>query len=148
MSNPRRTLPSAGFTLIELMITVAIVGILAAIAIPAYNAYVQRANRTDATRTMLQDAQALQRCYSQYFTYQPAAPNTCPVTAGTTSSPDGYYKLVVAIPSATQYTITATPQSSPQTSDSQCQQFVLSSSGQETAQDSSGNPNSATCWGQ
>ena len=77
-----------GFTLVELMITVGIVAILAAIAIPSYSAYVMRSNRTDATRTMVADAQALERCYSQTFTYLgcaplPAAPATtvAPVTA-------------------------------------------------------------------
>src|SRR5690348_3391216 len=113
MKHLSRSRSFAGFTLIELMITVAIVGILAAIAIPAYTAYIRRADRTDATRTMLQDAQSLQRCYSQNFTYTPTAPNTCPVVAGTTDSPAGYYSIVVTIPSATQYTITATPQKSP-----------------------------------
>jgi type IV pilus assembly protein PilE len=46
----------AGFTLIELVIAMLIVGILTAIAIPSYNAYIKRANRTDATRTMTIDA--------------------------------------------------------------------------------------------
>ena len=139
---------SAGFSLIELMITVAIVGILAAIAIPAYTSYIRRAHRTDATQTLLQDAQALQRCYSQNFTYAPTAPNTCPVVAGTVSSTGGYYSISVTIPSATQYAITATPQKSPQTSDSACASFTLLSSGQQSAQDSGGTDTTATCWGQ
>lgn len=140
--------PPAGFTLVELMITVGIVGILAAIAIPAYNAYVRQANRTDATRTMLQDAQALQRCYSQYFTYLPTAPATCPIVAGTTNSPAGYYSITVAIPTATTYTITATPQNPPQTNDTSCTTFTLQSSGQETAQNSAAADSTSTCWGQ
>lgn len=140
--------PPAGFTLVELIITVAIVGILAAIAIPAYTAYIRKANRTDATRTLLQDAQSLQRCYSQNFTYTPTAPATCPVAAGTTTSPGGYYSIAVAFQSTTTYTITATPLKSPQTGDSYCTQFVLNSSGQQTAQNSGGTDSSAYCWGQ
>ena len=137
----------AGFTLIELVITVAIVGILAAIAIPAYTAYIRRADRTDATRTLVQDAQSLQRCYSQNFTYTPTAPATCPVTAGTTTSPSGYYSINATI-AGTTYTLTATPRSSPQTGDSQCVSFTLLSSGQQSALSSTGTDTSSICWGQ
>lgn len=137
----------AGFTLIELVITVAIVGILAAIAIPAYTAYIRRADRTDATRTLVQDAQALQRCYSQNFTYTPTAPATCPVASGTVNSPSGYYSINAAITSTT-YTLTATPRSSPQTGDSQCASFTLLSSGQQSALSSAGVNTSSICWGQ
>jgi type IV pilus assembly protein PilE len=134
-----------GFSLIELVTAMAIVGILAAIAIPAYSSYVRQTNRTDATRTMLQDAQALQRCYSQNFTYTPTTP--CSTVAGTTTSPGGYYSIVVAVPTASTYTITATAAARPQTSDTQCKTFVLSSTGQQTAQNSSGADNTQTCWG-
>jgi type IV pilus assembly protein PilE len=129
----------------ELMVAMAIVGILAAIAIPSYNSYVRRTNRTDATRTMLQYSQALQRCYSQNFTYTPTTP--CSVTAGTTTSAGGYYSIQVTIPSSTTYTIKATPAGKPQTSDTQCQTFTVSSSGQQTATSSSGSDSTQACWG-
>jgi type IV pilus assembly protein PilE len=53
-----------GFTLIELMITVAIIGILAAIALPSYTSYVKRAKRADARTQLMQAVQYMQRFYS------------------------------------------------------------------------------------
>jgi len=139
----RHTRLAPGFTLVELIITVAIVGILAAIAIPAYTAYIRQTDRTDATRTLVQDAQSLQRCYSQNFTYTA----TCPVVSGTTASPSGYYSITAAI-TGTTYTLTATPRSSPQTGDSTCASFTLTSTGAQSAVSSSGSNTSSTCWGQ
>jgi type IV pilus assembly protein PilE len=137
----------AGITLIELMVVVAIVAILAAIAYPSYQAFVRQTGRTDATRTMAQYAQMLQRCYSQYFTYINSATTPCTVVAGTTASSQGYYNITVAIADPQNYTITAVPGGPPQSADTPCWTFTLSSTGQQTAQDKSGNPNTQTCWG-
>jgi type IV pilus assembly protein PilE len=86
-----------GFSLIELMIAVGIVGILAAIAIPSYSAYVKRANRSDATRSLSVTAQALERCYSQNFTYSNTLPYVCAANAGVVSSSQGYYTVTINV---------------------------------------------------
>lgn len=60
---------ASGFTLIEMMITVAIVGILAAIAYPQYVEYVQRGKRTECRAALLLSAQKMEKFYSNNNTY-------------------------------------------------------------------------------
>lgn len=139
---------SAGFSLIELMVAVAIVGILAALAYPSYRAYMERSDRTDATSAMYTDAQILQRCYSQTYNYANCLTTTAPtgvtgVSPSSTSS-NGYYDITVTAPSRDLYTITAKPAAnSPQASDTQCQTFTLQSNGAQGSTPAS----AQTCWG-
>ena len=145
----RMTLRSEGFTLMELMITMAIIGILAAIAYPSYLAYTHRADRTDATTTMFNDSQILERCYAQTYDYTQCLTTTAPagvtgVPAGPAPTPQGYYTITVQTPSSDTYTITATPAQPPQTSDSDCTSFTLNQTGQQT---SAGSASAPTCWG-
>jgi type IV pilus assembly protein PilE len=131
-----------GFSLIELVVAMGIVGILAAIAIPAYSSYTKTANRTDATRTMTYDAQVLERCYSQNFSYT----TNCSLAAGSSTSSQGYYTITIAVAPST-FTITATPLKSPQTQDSACASFTVNNAGTQGATTSGGAPNTQTCWG-
>lgn len=140
---------SRGFTLIELLVTIAIIGILAAIAYPSYLAYTERSNRTDATTTLVNDSQILERCYAQTYDYTQCLTTTVPagvtgVSPGPTPSPQGYYDITVQTPSKDQYTITAKPVKPPQTSDSGCTSFTLHNDG---AQDATGSATPQTCWG-
>ena len=126
------------------MIAVAIVGILAAIAIPSYSAYIKRANRTDATKAMTLDAQALERCYSQTFSYLACAA----APAGTATTLQGNYSVVIAVTaSPANYTITATPISATQLGDTACATFTLNSAGTQGALTSANANNTKLCWG-
>jgi type IV pilus assembly protein PilE len=139
----RRTKPSAGFTLIELMVVTGIVAILAAIAYPAYRQFVLKSNRTDATRALQGDSQILQRCYSEFFAYNNA---NCALQNNTNAnSSNAFYNINVQTTAQT-YTLTATPLGA-QLADTTCAQFRLLSTGQQTAQDSATNNTTQTCWG-
>jgi type IV pilus assembly protein PilE len=61
-----------GVTLVELLIAVAIVGILAAIAYPSYRQYALRGNRTEAKVELMEIAQELEKCYTRYGAYNHA----------------------------------------------------------------------------
>lgn len=67
--SPKHRPKNKGFTLIELMIVVAIVGILAAVAMPSYSKYVARGKRAEARAVLLQAGQALQRFYAANDSY-------------------------------------------------------------------------------
>jgi len=69
-----------GFSLIEILIALVIIGIISAIAIPAYQDSVNRANRADAIADLNDAAQRLQRCFTTFGRYdQPASPGGCAI---------------------------------------------------------------------
>ncbi|GHD67517.1 type IV pilin protein [Jeongeupia chitinilytica] len=79
-----RSRAEAGFTLIELMITIAIIGILASIALPAYSNYVKRAKAKTAGADLVSLSLGLENYYQKQLGYPPASSNTT-TTAGTQS---------------------------------------------------------------
>jgi Tfp pilus assembly protein PilE len=105
-------------------------------------------NRADVIKTMQLAAQSMERCYSANFTYVGCSVNGNPVIdTSTIGTPNQYYTITFAIPDAQDYTMTGVPTAPPQTNDSQCQTFTLSSTGQQTALDANSNPSTQQCWG-
>ena len=153
---------SRGFTLIELMIAVAVVGILAAIAYPSYQDSIRKSRRADAKGVLLQAAQWMERNYTENNCYHRNTPGTCSTAAVTTTLPasvsksptDGantYYNitLVAAGTTANAFTLQAAPTSTGNQSADTCKTLTLTSTGVKGANDGGSSLSAAditTCW--
>lgn len=115
---------SKGFTLIELMITVAIFAIIVAIAYPSYLEQARKAKRSDGKAALADVAQVLERCRTNTNTYVNCNPATV--------SAEGFYSIATSNVTANTYTLTATAQGG-QAADSYCASFVLTHTGSKTA---------------
>ena len=129
-----------GFTLIEIMIAVAIVGILGAIAYPAYTDHVRKARRADGITALLNAAHRLERCGSTFGRYDHG---NCGggVIAGV-DSPEAYYSVAGAATAST-YDFTATPQNEQANDAGYCATFTLDESG---VKDATGSLSADQCW--
>lgn len=143
----RRERRKAGFTLIELMITVAIVAILAAIAYPSYTQHVRRAHRADAKTALLSNAQFLERNFTESNAYN-KGPGGANITAASLPYPyspsgdDAIYNIGLTV-TATSYTLTATPASGGAMDGDVCGALTLNHLGVKGV----GSGTVAECWG-
>lgn len=128
-----------GFTLIELMITVAIVGIIAAIALPNYTEYVKRASRAEAVASLLDAANKQE----QFFVDNREYTNKVSDLGISEKTENGHFKLVVTVNNNT-FTITASPIAGPVKGDADCTELSITDTGLKGAK---GAKDTEYCWG-
>lgn len=141
-----------GFTLIELMIVVAVIGILASIAYPSYRDYVLRAARAEAKTALLDNAQFLERNYSVNNSYKVRDANgvlidpTLPRAVSPESGAQRYGIAVAVAADGQTYTLTATPTGA-QTADTTCAVLTLTNTGLRGAAGATSGAVVGRCWG-
>jgi len=104
---------NVGFTLIEVMIVVVVIGILSAIAYPSYQEYVRKARRADAQANLMELAQFMERHYTAQGGYlasgNSGASPTLPFTEAPKDGGTKYYDLSLSAATASAYTLQAAP---------------------------------------
>ena len=146
-----------GFTLVELMITVAIIAIIASIALPSYERYVSKANRVDATTEIMKLAAAQEKYYLQNNSYATETLLAGFINGGTTlETQSGYYGVAVTGNNGNSTTLdyqqgfvmTLTPPSTSRqfTKDTVCRDIIMDHTGQRTSKNAAGADSTDECW--
>ncbi len=144
----------AGFTLVELIVTIMIVAILAAVAVPSYMSSIRKSRRTEARQALLDLAGREERYLATNSSYSntPADLGYSTFPATTTS---GYYTIDVpsgnlsapTTTTAAYFKATAAPVAGAgQDKDTQCASFTVDSTGVQHSTDSSGTDTTSICW--
>ncbi|QXI29373.1 type IV pilin protein [Pseudomonas vanderleydeniana] len=125
-----------GFTLIELMIVVAIVGILAAVAYPSYIEYSKRTHRTEIAGLLSEQAQNLERYYSRNGFYSNAS----------VSTGNAYYSIAATL-NAQDFTLAATAAAGSMMVGDKCGGFTITQTGARSNPGASSGVTTKDCWG-
>lgn len=129
-----------GFSLIELLISVAIIGILAGVAYPSYTDFVTRSNRAEAQRELMRLANLQEQVFVDTRAYAANMIGLGIATIAYTTE-TGNYVITVSAQTATTFTLTATAQSTQATNDSACSTITINNAGQQGGA-------SSHCWEQ
>jgi type IV pilus assembly protein PilE len=123
------------------MITVVVVAILAAIAIPSYVSAMQQSRRSDATSALTGAAGQMERYFTEQGTYATATLGSSSTSVYPSTSQNGYYNLSLTNLTATSYTLNADP-TGVQAADP-CGSYTYTDQGVKGV---TGSPGVASCW--
>ena len=133
-----------GFTLIEVMIVVAVLGVIIAIGYPSYTEPVRKSRRAEGMGELLELADKMERFYADRGTYAGASLGTGAGNIHTATTADGYYTLNIDSQTAVAFQVRATPTSKGNQNKDKCNIFILDSLGNKTL---SGNSTPLEqCW--
>ena len=126
-----------GFTLIEIMIVIAIIGIMLTIGLPSYNEYVKKGRRADVVSTLSEQAQILERFYSKNNVY-----------TGVTglSTGNDFYTITPTITDQT-FLLTATRKTGTTMATDKCGDFTLTNTGVRSMNNATTGLTTKDCWG-
>lgn len=129
-----------GYTLLELMIAVVIIGVLSSVAYSSYADSVKKSRRADAISALMTASLKMEQCLSDNGSYTSCAP-------GMTVSDNGYYDIETVVPSGgMSYQLSATPKAGKaQENDASCTEFTLNSMGVKGYGGAA--PTATECWG-
>ncbi|QXI17094.1 type IV pilin protein [Pseudomonas hamedanensis] len=128
---------SRGFTLIEIMIVVAIIGIILTISIPSYNEYVKKGRRAEVVSLLSEQAQTLERFYTRNNVY-----------TGVTglSTGNDFYTITPTLTDQT-FVLTAIRKAGSAMASDKCGDFTLTNTGVRSMNNASTGVTTKDCWG-
>lgn len=134
-----------GFTLVEMMVTIMILGILVSVALPAYQSQIASTRRATATVCLTEYAQFMERTYSTNMSYKPAGASVTLPTTNCSNDLNAFYTFELGTPyTVSEFLLKATPKGS-QASDT-CGTLTVNQLGVRAAKGLSDAETIRSCW--